>query len=298
MLPNKAPISVCAFITEALSLAARVFRHDLLAVYVFGGVAKGNYYRETSDVDLLFIVSDSCSEELIEDFEKNMERLELKSGILQAKHDLLFYAFASKTAFFKSHFVVRIRSLLNLDFFALFKEGKAFNLALSNILNRILFSLCPYRLVIKNMLVEARLLYGKDLIKEMAFPRITEIEVIKVFITSYLLSVFGAISSLLSKSSTRFSLEAMKWYVLNVYSIIHNRAAAVSDSLEFVVRNNIFNKTIASRFAELKEKFSYDLMFNISLPVYLVIAHIRFARFLQKFKNQAYNMDSISIYHS
>jgi predicted nucleotidyltransferase len=274
-ISEKVSPHVQAFVVNALNLAMSTFHRDLLSVYVFGGVAKGDYCKETSDVDLLFIVSDYCSEGTIEEFEKKMERLELENGILPTKYGLLFYAFACRTAFFKSHFTVRSRNLVDLDYAAMFLEGKAFKLTFSKILNKIMLPLCPSRLVIKNMLAEARLFYGQDLIKGICFPQAMEKEVVKVFIMSWFISIFGAISSLFSKSSTRFSLEAMKWYILNVYSVFHNKTTTVNSSLEFVTKVSIFSKSIISKFAKLRTECSYDLIFNILLPFSLITAHSR-----------------------
>jgi len=274
-MSKKVPPNVYAFIANALNLATNMFQRDLLSVYIFGGIAKGDYCKETSDVDLLFIVSDYCSEEIIDEFEKKMEKLELESGILPTKYDSLFYAFACRTAFFKSHFTVRAKSLANLDYVAMFFESRASQLTFSKILSRIMLFLCPYKLVIRNMFAEARLLLGQDLIKDASFPQVMEKEVIKVFVMSLFISIFGAISSLFSKSSTRFSLEAMKWYILNIYSIFHNKAASVRSSLEFVVKNDILSKSIISKFTKLRAEYSYDFIFNALLPIYLITANSR-----------------------
>jgi predicted nucleotidyltransferase len=281
-MTEKVSPKVQAFIVNALNLATGTFQRDLLSVYVFGGVAKGDYCKETSDVDLLFIVSDYCAKGTIEKFEREMERLELENGILPTKYGLLFYAFACRTAFFKSHFIVRSRNLVNLDYAAMFSEGKAFKLTFSKILNKIMLPLCPYKLVIRNMLTEAQLLYGHDLIKGISLPRATEKEVVKVLIMSWFISIFGAISSLFSKSSTRFSFEAMKWYILNIYSIFHNKATTVNNSLEFVARSNIFGKSIICKFAKLRVEYSYDLIFNALLPFYFITAHFRLTRCLRQ----------------
>jgi hypothetical protein len=125
------------------------------------------------------------------------------------------------------------------------------------------------------MLLEARLLYGQDLIKDVFLSEAMENEVIKVFIMSWIISIFGAISSLFSRSSTRFSLEAMKWYILNVYSIFHDKTTTVNSSLEFVTKLGIFSKSIISKFAKLRTECSYDLIFNVLLPFYLITAHSR-----------------------
>jgi predicted nucleotidyltransferase len=50
----------------------------LIAIYIFGGVAKGYFSKDVSDVDLLFIVSDDCSEEVVNMLENRLIHLEAK----------------------------------------------------------------------------------------------------------------------------------------------------------------------------------------------------------------------------
>jgi len=266
---------VQSFVAKALDLAANVYLQDLVSVYIFGGVAKRDYCRRTSDVDLLFIVSDSCSKEVIARFETEMENLEIEQGILPSEsEDLLFYAFACKTLFFKSHFTLRLRSLRNLDFEAMVLEGRGFRLALWKILSRTMLRLGPSRLVIRNMLRGAKLLVGQDLLSDIVLPQTTRSETTRIFVMSWLISVFGIVSSVFSRSSTRFSLEAMKWYVLNVYSIFHGEAATVDSSLRFAFANDLLSQSfVIDRFIRLRENCSYDLLFNAILPIYLIAAH-------------------------
>ena len=277
-----------AFVEKALDLARNVFQQDLISVYVFGGVARGEFCTKTSDVDLLFIVSDECPNETIDRFEGKMEKLEIKQGILPTESvDLLYYAFAYKTLFFKSHFTLRLSGLKSLDFHAMFSEGKSFKLAFWKILSRVVFPLAPTRLIIRNMLKGAKLLTGQDLLSQKVLPQTTRSETIKIFIMSWLISIFGIVSSVFSRSSTRFSLGAMKWYLLNVYSIYHGETTTVDRSLRFALTNHFLPESFVTyRFIKLRGECSYDLFFNAILPFYLIASHFRLTRHLRK---QAHN---------
>ncbi|MCJ7634749.1 nucleotidyltransferase domain-containing protein [Candidatus Bathyarchaeota archaeon] len=273
-----------AFIAKTLSLAANVYQQHLISTYVFGGVAKGDFRRKISDVDLLFIVDDNCPDEITDRFEAKMERLEVEQGILPAETvDLLFLAFAYKTLLFKSHFTFRLTSLKHLDFNAMFSEGKGFRLTFWKILSRIVLPLGPSRLAIRNMLKEAKLLTGPDLFGDLVFPQIAGSETTRIFIASWLLSIFGIVSSVFSRSSTRFSLEAMKWYVLNVYSIFHEEASTVDRSLRFALANGLLPQSFAAdRFVHLRKDCSYDLIFNSTLPIYLIVAQFQLIRHIRQ----------------
>lgn len=273
-----------AFVAKALNLAANVYQQHLISAYVFGGVAKEDFCRKTSDVDLLFIVGDSCPDEIIDQFEAKMERLEIEQRILLAETvDLLFLAFACKTLFFKSHFTLRLRSLKYLDFSVMFSEGKGFRLTFWKILGRIMLPFGPSKLVIRNMLKGAKLLTGQDLLRDLVFPQITRSETTKIFIMSWLISIFGIVSSAFSRSSTRFSLESMKWYVLNVYSLFHEEASTVDRSLRFALANGLLQQSfVVDRFVCLRKDCSYDLIFNAILPIYLIVAQFRLIRSIRQ----------------
>ncbi|MEM2143761.1 MAG: nucleotidyltransferase domain-containing protein [Candidatus Jordarchaeaceae archaeon] len=277
---------VQVFVFKAIREAITVYGLNLISVYVFGSAAKGGYCKQTSDVDLLFIINETCPNELIALFEKNMERLELEEGILVSKDaDSLLWKFSRNSAMFKSHFTLRIQSVLSLAFRDLLLEGKCFNLILPKMICKVVLLFTPSVLVVKNMFREAQLLYGKDVLRQIRYPPLTSTDVAKVFITSFLISVFGAISSVFSASSTRFSLEAMKWYVINLYSLINNRTASVEQSLKFAELHHFFPPSrLCCEFRRLRNQYKKEIMFNFSLPLYLIYAHYQFLRYLNKQK--------------
>jgi len=163
----------------------------------------------------------------------------------------------------------------------MFLEGKAFRLAFWKILSRPIVQLSP-NIVVRNMLKGSKILFGQDVIKQIAFPPTTSAEISKIFIVSWIMSIFGLISSMFSWSSTRFSLEAMKWYILNVYSIFNNKTATVDQSLRFALSKHFFSGSfVTDKFAELRREYSYDFIFCAVIPVYLLIAHLRLNNYLR-----------------
>lgn len=289
------PRSVENFINEALNLAKDICGPHLISVYLFGGVAKGEFYENTSDVDMLYIISDECPINIIKTLEEKLKKLEFKHKILRMNSkDLLYYAFATKSALFKSHFVLRLRSIKHLNFSAMFHESEAFRLTFWKILNKPMLLFSPSRVTIRNIIKEAKILYGEDLIRRISPPTITNCEIAKIFITSWIMSIFGLISSIFSQSGTRFSLEAMKWYVLNVCSVLNGKPATVDSSLKYLSMRHLLPLpmlSISEKFVKLRKNYSHDIVFSIVIPLYLLVSYFKLIRHIHGMNRGRYNND-------
>jgi len=260
----------------------KICDYHLIAVYLFGGVAKGHFSRDVSDVDLLFIIRDDCSDEIVSILENRLEDLEFKYGILQMDStDLLYYAF--QTALFKSHYILRLRDLKEMDFCAMFLERKGLSFLKRNI--KLLKSLTPSKLMIRNILKEAKILVGQDVVKQMTIQPTTSTEIINIFMTSWIVSMFGFISSIFSRSSTRFSLEAMKWYIHNIYSILNDKTTTVNQAINYALSKHFLPKSfVIEKFLKLRQTYSYDLVFCAITPLYLLITHSMFTKYFRHVK--------------
>ena len=282
MLHPRLPGFVQSFINDALNSATDICDHDLIAVYLFGGVAKGYFSQKVSDVDLLFIVSDDCSDENLNTLEDRLQNLERKYGILQTdSFDSLYLAF--QTALFKSHYVLRLGSLRNMDYSAMFLEGRGLSFLKRNM--KLLKSLSTSRLMFRNILKEATILFGEDVVKQLSVPPAISTDYVSVFMASWTISIFGLISSLFSRSSTRFSLEAVKYYIHNVYSLLNNKTTTINQSINYALSKHLLPKSfIIEKFVKLREAYSYDFLFCAVIPLYLLITHSRLTKYLRHIK--------------
>ena len=231
---------------------------------------KGQYSSEVSDVDLLFIVTDDCPSETVKELEDNLINLEIKYEFPKfARHNQLLHIFALRTALFKSHFILRLRSIRKMDLYALFKEGKGFDFPFC----RLLFPLAPAKLVIQNVLLGRRILYGKDTIEEdLLSPTLLDFH--KSFILSFAISIFGVMTSFFSRIGTFFSLEAVKWHVLNSHSLLENKVTDLKSAIQYIIaKDSLFSPLIMSNFLKLRKKYSRDLFFSFLTPLYLLYIH-------------------------
>src|SRR5437588_12079501 len=99
---------VSAFLEEVKDICAMVCKDELVSIRLFGSVLDGSYRPGVSDIDFLVIVKDSFDPSSLKQLRNQLLELEYKSdiaGIQSSK--ALQYAFESKTAFYRSHFVFR-----------------------------------------------------------------------------------------------------------------------------------------------------------------------------------------------
>lgn len=272
------PSFVQSFVTETLNSAISICGHDLIAVYLFGGVAKGYFSKDVSDVDLLFIVSDDCPDETLNILENRLENLEYKYGILQTDStDLLYYAF--QTALFKSHYILHLGSLKNIDSSAMFFEGMGFSFLKRNL--RLFKSISTSEIMIRNILKESKMLFGRDVVKQMTIPSTKNTDVVNIFMASWILSIFGLISGIFSRSGTKFSLETMKYYIHNIYSVLNNKTTTVNQSINALSKHFLPKSFVVDRFVKLRKSYCYDFLFCAVMPLYLLITHWRFIKYLR-----------------
>lgn len=276
------PSFVQSFISESLGSAMKICGQHLIAVYIFGGAAKGYFSKDVSDVDLLFIVSDDCSDEDVSMLENRLVRLEAKYGILQTdKVDLLYYAF--QVSLFKSHYILRLKNLQEMDSSSMFSAGNGFKLLKYNI--KLFDSIVTSRLMMRNILKESRILCGQDVLKQMTTQPTTSTAVVSIFLVSWILSMFGFISSMFSRSGTRFSLEALKWYLHNIYSTLNDETTTIKQSINYALSKHLLPRSFFIKFLEIRNTYSPNLAFCAVTPLCLMIAHARVNRHLRHVKS-------------
>jgi len=273
------PDEIQNYIKKVIEYSKKICGEYLLSIYLFGGLTKGYFVKEVSDVDLLFVVSDACPLGIIKKLDKTLEHLEVKHGLLNISDNFLYLIFASRTAMFKSHFILRLGSLKRMDFQAMFLEGKGFELPLG----KFLFPLTPSRLVIRNLLRGRCLLYGHDVIEDANLPLPSISDFNKSFVVSLILSIFGIISSFISRVGTKFSLEGFKWYILNAFSILENQTPYVPSAIKYIrSKCPTISSFAVERFEKLRKKYHQDIIFRFITPLCLITLHITLLKCFRK----------------
>ena len=177
--------------------------------------------------------------------------------------------FAYKTALFRSHFVVREGALKSLDTRRLFIQARGFSLPLG----RLLFFLAPADLVLRNVLGGAVVVHGENVISSLRSPDPTYSTIVHSFLVSFALSLFGALTSVLFADGTMFSLESLKWFLLDLQSFHNNRPSGVLEAVRFA--EALHPSPILSQFTNLRRRYARSVSFSLLSPVYLIGLFLR-----------------------
>lgn len=64
-------------------------------------------------------------------------------------------------------------------------------------------------------------------------------------------------ASTVYNTGTLFSMEAVKWYILNVYALLENKTTDVRSATQYIVRKeSLFSSLVLRKFLELRENYS------------------------------------------
>ena len=255
------PPEFISYFEQAILASSGICGDKLRSIILFGSFAHGDLSKSVSDVDLLFVVSDDTPDATIEKLDSALKKLESSVGPARSRSHFL-WVFASRTALFKSHFIVRHGTLLSLDAGRLFEEAESFKLPFG----RLFFHLAPKELVVSNILKGAVVVWGENILGNISNPDPLG-SLGRVFIVSMVLSLFGAVSSLIFYDGTFFSLEAIKWFLLDTSP----RSTAGPPGLnKAITKIRGWGPSHMLRiFIGLRERYRRSVMFSLTCPFYL-----------------------------
>ncbi len=261
------PPKLLPYFEQVVRESSGICGDKLRSIILFGSLVRGEFSESVSDADLLFVVSDDTPYETIKKLDSTLERLEFSTGLARNRSHFL-WVFASRTALFKSHFIIRYGTLLSLDARRLFEEAEGFRLPLGGLF----FQLAPKDLVVSNILNGATVVWGENILSCIS-PTHPPGSLGGVFIVSMVLSLFGALSSLIFYDGTFFSLEALKWFLLDTNSF---SSAGPRGLREAITRARERGPSLMlQRFTSLRERCHRSVMFSLTCPFYLCYLLVR-----------------------
>ncbi len=261
------PPKLAPYLEQVVRESSGICGDKLRSVILFGSLARGEFSEGVSDVDLLFVVSDDTPHVTITILDSALERLEFSAGAARNLNHFL-WVFASHTALFKSHFIIRYGTLLSLDAKRLFEEAEGFRLPLG----RLFFKLAPKDLVISNILNGATVVWGENILSRIPHTR-PQRGLARVFIVSIVLSLFGALSSLIFDDGTFFSLEAVKWFLLDTNPFSMASPPGLREAIAKAQQRG--PSQMLQRFTSLRERYHRSVMFSLTCPLYLCYLLVR-----------------------
>ncbi len=123
------PPKFAPYFEQVVRESSRICGDNLRSIILFGSLARGEFSESVSDMDMLFVVSDDTPHATVKKLDLALERLEISTAAVRKRSHFL-WVFASRTALFKSHFIIHRSTLLSLDVRRLFDEGEGVRLPL------------------------------------------------------------------------------------------------------------------------------------------------------------------------
>ncbi|MFX0086628.1 MAG: hypothetical protein ACFFAU_13235 [Candidatus Hodarchaeota archaeon] len=179
-------------------------KSEIISVILFGSlVNEPSKQSSSTDVDLLVIVSDSCSK---------FDFKQIKQSLLKLENRF-FYRFRKKESAFFSTGLQRATGMFINIFtcrFSDFKKRK-FNRVFN--VNPIVGTLlAPQNSVWISLFKKHKIIYGRNVFQNWkTVPKISSSDLIKSFIMNSLLALGALVFFPIHKQVIKFSMEAMKW---------------------------------------------------------------------------------------
>ncbi len=261
MVPFVIDPKVEAYTQRAVREAHAACGSNLRSVILFGSATRGEFSPSVSDIDLIFVVSDDTSSKVLAELESTVTRLEQDEGLSRNQSHFL-RLFSSRTAMFRSHFILSAGTLRSMKIQQLFREAQGFNLPLGGFL----LHFVPSELVVRNVFARASEIYGDHFLDTLIMPVPGSSSLVKSFIVSISLSLFGAVASLLFPDGTMVSLESVKWFLLGLQSL-QKGSSNIRDAVDYAQRFG--GSFVLRKFTDLRQHYRRSITFSLVSPIYL-----------------------------
>jgi hypothetical protein len=175
--------------------------HDLIAMILFGSVVISNKNHRSTDVDLLIVMHDRCSDRQLTLIKQSIFKIERTLLTDQAYDPTVIRGLQTSTGMFTNCFVCRLTD------FKYRKFSKVFSV------NQILSALlAPKNSVWMSLMRQHKIVRGRNVFTEwLELPTLRFREITQSFLMTWLLATGALALSLLHSRFTKFSMEAIKW---------------------------------------------------------------------------------------
>ena len=244
------------------------FGQKLVSVVLFGGVAEGYFSKDISDVDIIVVLSDTCSKEDIKKARTTMKNIEIKYNFSRDSYriiDRLLQLFNEHIGIFTSHFVCKKSAFENGNFNEMFLRITPFFLIADLIV--------PKRILLTNISGSGRVIYGDELLQQIKISKCGIIELIKDCIMNFVLSLVAIGVYPFSNAATKYSLGAMKWSLINCKTYLHGQSTNLEEAREYFMQNKIIGDFLREMF-QLRENYKNNIYFAVTTPVIIIYIHI------------------------
>jgi len=258
-LPKKAN----NYLHDIIQLLENHLHERLISIIIFGSLVKG-YTTKVSDADILIIVSDDCTNKELKYLHQLIVSYEIKYGYLVPPKGLIsriLYSVDKSTGMFISHFMTRKKDFLEGNFAKTFQVNKVMAKVLA-----------PNEIVYGSVLCRAKVLYGRDLTKDVKVPNVPITQLLKSILMNIVTSVFALFIYPLTKRATLYEMEMAKWSFLASYYYIKHDSPALPVLLKYFLDREISTAYI-KKWVALRKNYRSDPKFGLLTPLNILKIH-------------------------
>lgn len=254
------------YIKNILNEINRSFPGKLVSLVLFGSSVNG-VPTKISDVDLLIVMDNSVTKKDLKDIRLLVEKLATKYQFWNYPKSIferLLRGVKLSTGMFVPFFVTREEDIVKGKFTRIFN------------VNRLLaFFLSPKSTVLKSIKCNYRILWGKDVIKEIRIDSESRIDLPKGLFLNLLQSIAAFFISPFVEEATKYSLEALKWalYTLRPH-LYRKRRAKLDDIVNSLIKAGYYPEELLT-FKRLRYNYRNDYRFILMAPQVVTALYIR-----------------------
>ena len=266
MMNNDFKKRAANYVKEILGYINTRFPGKLVSLVLFGSSVNG-VPTKISDIDLLIVMDDSTTKRDLQRIRSGIEKLAGKYKFWsypQSLFDRILRGVKLATGMFVPFFVTREEEIIKGSFTRIFN------------VNRLLaFFLSPKATVLKSIKENYRILWGKDVIKEMITHTPSRIDLPKGLFLNILQSMAAFFMSPFIEDATKYSLEALKWalYTLRPHIYKENKTM-LDDIVNSLIKAGYYTEEFLT-FKKLRVNYKNDYIFILMAPQLVTALYIR-----------------------
>ena len=255
-----------SYVKNILNEINRRFPKKLVSLILFGSSVNG-VPTKISDVDLLIVMDNSVTKRDLQKIHLLVEKLATKYQFWsrpQSLFERILRGVKLSTGMFVPFFVTREKDLVEGKFTRIFN------------VNRVLaFFLSPKSTVLKSIKNNYRVLWGKDIIRQMKIGNESRIDLPKGLFLNLLQSIAAFFLSPFVEEATKYSLEALKWALYTLRPHIYKKDRAnLDDIVNSLIKAGYYPEEFLT-FKRLRSNYKNDYRFILMAPQLVTALYIR-----------------------
>jgi len=255
------------YIRAVHTILQEELKDDYVSLILFGSTLDGIKTAEVADADLICIVSNSVSEERMNELRTRIYEEEVKARYASPPKNFIekfAYYFEHSTGMFVNFFISKESDFIEHHFEDIFQ--------VNSFLGKLL---APGKIVYGSMLSGSKIISGKDVKKLARKKRVSIFQVIKSMIMNLATSTCALLVNMLSDRGTKYELEALKWSLYaSFYSIHGTRPSMIACAKYFFRQNPALSKKYFKQFIGLRYHFRRDMLFSVKTILNVIKIHI------------------------